>query len=188
MPGRAEQMTPGQAYEMGGSRWNVPLGVLTNKKALDMAFQQHVWEMQKQAATLASGEKIAGVRAETAKDVAGIRSGGVGGLSKSVAAKAYAKALDWAALNLDDNDPDWEDKVQQVYQQYLSITGGGASTLAAGGSPAATAPDESAKPAVTSGTPGRAPQASAAEYTALNKQTGQRMVWRNGAWIPWQPL
>lgn len=49
MPGRAtDRLSPENAYEMAPSRWNVPFKILSNKRALDQAFQQHTWYMQRQ--------------------------------------------------------------------------------------------------------------------------------------------
>ena len=62
MPGRANLMSPEQMYNMAPSRFGVPLKVLTNKKALDVAIMKHQWEMQKNAQELAAGQK----RQETA--------------------------------------------------------------------------------------------------------------------------
>lgn len=150
MAGRAQLMSPGQAYEMGGSRFGVPLKVLTNKKALDLAMQKHTWIMQEQAQTIAGGaekQHIAGQYGLKQQELQNERYG-KSSLEASVLAQAVKMAQDNA---IDMETPEGQQQFTNIYQTLLRQVKGepavqpGAENLAGGqppfNPPEITAPD-----------------------------------------------
>src|SRR3990167_2569910 len=124
MPGRANLATPGQMYEMGVSRWGVPLKVLTNKKALDVAFMKHTWEMQKSAQELSAGQK----KQETAGEY-GLKQQELQnkGYEKSAFNESIAKqAMDYVKANAIEIDtPEGQETYKKIYQFLLTQSKGG---------------------------------------------------------------
>lgn len=195
---------------MTPSRFGVPLRVLTNKKAADVAFQNHVWEMQKQAQALAGGEKQQHIAGQYRLKEQGMQNQV---LRKSgIEATTLAQAVQIAKnQGIDVETPEGQQSLGQIYQYLMKLQSGGgvdagASNLAAGGAgpSAAAAPGESSgfqlpgflgdwQKKVTGsrgvakvGTPGAkaAPSTAAKEITATNPTTGAKMVYRNGSWQP----
>ena len=208
MPSRARLSSPSEIGAMTSSRYGVPIAVLANKKALDVAFMKHTWEMQKQAAALASGEKKS--------EIAAGRSSGM--------SNVLTQAVKIAQDNLIDlNTPEGQMQFEQIYQTLLNqYTGGqaGASSLATGAPSQFTPPSSpGAQPGPQA--PGEPPwlragkaffppmspiggasriisnfrkageakkanqgqnQAKPGEPTATNPKTGERMVYRDGRW------
>jgi len=125
MPGRAQQMTPGQMYEMAPSKFGVPLKVLTNKKALDLAIMKHTWEMQRSSQELAGGERkqhIAGqygLKEQELRNKVSARS--------TIEANVLAQAVKMAQDNLIDMDtPEGQAQFRKIYQTLLNqVKGGG---------------------------------------------------------------
>ena len=134
MPGRAQLMTPGQAYEMGGSRFGVPLKVLTNKKALDLAMQKHIWTMQEKAQGLAGGmekQKLVGEQGLERQRLVNERYG-KSSLESSVLSQAVKLAQDQL---IDLNTPEGQAQFENIYRALLSQVKGvpqGAEDLAGG--------------------------------------------------------
>ena len=110
MPSRAQQMTPGQMYGLSGSRWRVPLKVLTNKRALDAAFMQHTWKLQSES------QKDKANR-EQRKDL-------------NVITQAVKLAQD---QGLDLNTYEGQQEFQTIYQVLLNQASGGESGAMMGG-------------------------------------------------------
>src|SRR3990167_4626810 len=118
MPERANQMSPTEAYNMAGSRWSVPFKVLSNKKALDQAFQQHAWNMQRDAAQ---------------------QSAGGGKRGSNLDYQVLTQAVELArSQTIDMQTPEGQQAFQQIYQALLNqATGGerGAMMMAGGEAP-----------------------------------------------------
>lgn len=136
MPGRANQMSAGDAYNMAGSRWSVPLKVLTNKKALDAALQQHTWTMQQKAQDLAGGNMQEHIRGQYRfiEQVLQNQAGSKSNLEYQVLTQAVKMATD---QRIDMQSPEGQQKFQQIYQALLNQATGGeqGAMLLAGGEP-----------------------------------------------------
>jgi hypothetical protein len=201
-------MSATDTYAMTPSRWGVPLKVLTNKKAADVAFQNHVWEMQKKAQDAASGA--------TQQHIAGQYRLKEQGMQNQVLRKSGIEATTLAQAvqiaknqGIDVETPEGQQSLGQIYRYLMKLQSGGgmdlgASDLAAGGAGPVAAPSEAGsfqlpgflgdwqKKATGSrgltkvGTPGAktAPSSAAKEITATNPTTGAKMAYRNGSWQP----
>lgn len=134
MPGRANQMSAGDAYNMAGSRWAVPLKVLTNKKALDMALQQHVWTMQQESLRAAGGDRQEHIRGQYRMKEQEIQNKAAG--KSNLEYQVLTQAVELAkSQGLDLESPDGQKQFQSIYQALLYEASGGksGSMLAAGG-------------------------------------------------------
>ena len=128
-------MTPGQAYEMGGSRFGVPLKVLTNKKALDLAIQKHIWTTQEQAQRLAGGmekQELVGKQRLEQQELQNERYG-KSSLESSVLSQAVRLVSNDPLFEL--NTPEGQAQFENIYRALLSQVRGtpqGAEELAGG--------------------------------------------------------
>src|SRR3990167_5918874 len=154
MPSRANLMTPGQMYEMTPSRFGVKLKVLTNKKALDVAFLKHTWEMQKSAQELSAGQK----KQETAGEY-GLKQQELQNkqYDKSAFNESIAKqAMDYVKANAIEIDtPEGQETYKQIYQFLLTQSKGG-QTSESGASDLATGQTPDSMPSIQEGTSGGA--------------------------------
>lgn len=127
MPGRANQMAPENAYQMAPSRWTVPFKVLSNKRALDQAFQQHVWNMQRQ--------QLMGqidIQKETAQNAAG--EGSISAIKPNY--NILNQAVEMAKnRGIQIETPEGQQQFQDIYQALLYQHSGGkqGALMAAGG-------------------------------------------------------
>src|SRR3990167_3930744 len=179
MPSRANLMTPGQMYEMTPSRFGVKLKVLTNKKALDVAFLKHTWEMQKSAQELSAGQK----KQETAGEY-GLKQQELQNkqYDKSAFNESIAKqAMDYVKANAIEIDtPEGQETYKQIYQFLLTQSKGGqtsesgASNLASGQTPDMTT-------GVQAGTnAGAIPSRPTASSKQLDPDTAKKILQRSG--------
>lgn len=130
MPGRAQQMSPTQAYDMTSTRFGVPLKILSNKKALDQAMQQHVWTMRQKAQETASGEKRAEITGKYSLERAKVMKGSEGGADTKIRESAQKQAMD--VINnqtvgknkVDLNTPEGVAKYNQLYQMFYNQLSG----------------------------------------------------------------
>lgn len=187
MPGRAQQMTPAQLFQMAPSRYNVPFKVLSNKRALDDAFRRHQWEMQRNAQTLASGErrqKIAGefgLKNREAINQSAQRTG----IEKTVLTQAVKLAQDNA---LDMNSPEGQEQFTQIYQALLNqATSGEEGALLAASGEVPSGIDETSLPEPVGpinplrALPGYADYGiDRGEGKKLDKNTAQRILQKAG--------
>ena len=154
MPSRANLMTPGQMYEMTPSRFGVPLKVLTNKKALDVAFMKHTWEMQKSAKEMASGEEKQRIAGRYGLAQQRLRNKGY---EKSAFNESIAKqAMDYVKANAIEIDtPEGQETYKKIYQFLLTQSKGG-QTSESGASDLATGQTPDSMPSIQEGTSGGA--------------------------------
>src|SRR3990167_8678024 len=119
MPSRANLMTPGQMYEMTPSRFGVPLKVLTNKKALDVAFMKHTWEMQKSAQELSAGQKKQETAGEYGLKQQELQNKSYHGsnIESNVLAQAVKLAQD---RRIDLNTPEGQAQFENIYKALLT--------------------------------------------------------------------
>jgi hypothetical protein len=200
-------MSPSQAYAMAGSRWGVPLKVLTNKRALDLAFQQHIWTMQQQNEQSASRErqqKIAGEYGLKEREM----------MNRGSELKPFDKAASYATEILSKSDlipgtQEYQSAWKNMFQTILAQMQGeqsGVLSLATGmpvGNPTGVPFDQNIQRppmmvnpfsqdwenSVMSKWAERRKQKNAPKdravssgATAYNPTTGERLIFRNGQW------
>lgn len=204
MPGRATgRMTPQDVYSMSTSRFDVPLQVLTNKKALDDAFRQHVWKKQSEKAGQASAErrtKMTGEYGLKRQELANIGRTGKGGdqtsRAASLATQIMAKSLDF-----DPGSPEyqqaWEETFRSILNQMTGETGDADSLATAGQAEAPLLGTAISAGTITGRAPvrermlkkretlkGRKRAQPGKTQTAVNPSTGERLEFRGGQWVP----
>lgn len=119
MPGRANLMSPAQMYDMAPSRWSTLSKILNNKKAMDAAFMKHQWEMQRQAADMAAGERrqhIAGQYGLKQQEMANDKNSR-SYMDEAMMNQAMKYALD---RRIDLNTPEGQQAFRNIYQTLLS--------------------------------------------------------------------
>ena len=189
------------------SRWGTIIKTLSNKKAIDMAFQKHQWEMEQEAQNLASGERREETRGYYDLEKEKERNSSDNTPEK----QAMAAAMQWARDQaLDLQTPEQQAQFQTAYNMFLhQFTGGnkGAMAAATGDIPTGDIPTEDVqqeKPGLisrgarflwNSSIPGRVTNAIRGGYKqsspsnvpdgtkAKNKETGEVLIRRNGKWV-----
>ena len=179
MPSRANLMTPEQMYEMTPSRFGVPLKVLTNKKALDVAFMKHTWEMQKSAKEMASGEekqRIAGRYGLAQQRLQNKR------YEQSAFNESIGKqAMDYVKANAIEIDtPEGQETYKKIYQFLLTQSKGG-QTSESGASDLATGQTPDMTTGIRAGTnSGIVPSRPMTSSKQLDPDTAKKLLQRSG--------
>lgn len=176
------------------SRWGAIVKTLSNKKAMDVAFLKHRWDMESQAQQLASGERQDDKRHKNAMELQDRKDE----VDNTPERQARSAAMQWARdQNLSLQTQEEQEQFQNAYNMFLYQFSGGKT----GAMAAATGEMPNEQPAGPSAVaawdprrmlPGFAhysdkkaattPMGSAQEKTATNPKTGERMILRNGKW------
>lgn len=184
------------------SRWGAIVKTLSNKKAMDVAFMKHRWEMENKAQELAGEERkqeIAGqyhLKSQSEKDK----------VDNTPEKQAAAAAMQWARdQNLLLQTPEEQQQFQTAYNMFLhQFTGGskGAMAAATGQMPEIAVEEPKQNPIASVGSflwnnslPGKvtnviragskqlSPNNVPEGTKARNKKTGEVLIRRNGKWV-----
>ncbi len=183
------------------SRWGAIIKTLSNKKAMDVAFLKHQWELESEAQTLASGERQDDKRYKNAMELQDRKDE----VDNTPEKQARAAAMQWARdQNLSLQTPEEQEQFKTAYNMFLyQFSGGkgGAMAAATGEIPSEDVQQE--KPGlisrgasflwnnslpgrVTNAIRGGSKQSSSGNVPdgtkARNKRTGETLIRRNGKW------
>jgi hypothetical protein len=176
------------------SRWGAIVKTLGNKKAMDVAFLKHQWDMESEAQQLASGDRQDDRRQKNAMELLNRREE----LDNTPDNQARNYAMKYVVnQGLDLESEEGQTAFQKVYQMFLhQFTGGKQGAMAAaagepqpqeptGPSPVAAWDPRRMLPGFAHYSDKQAattPMSSAKEKTATNPKTGEKLVLRNGKW------
>lgn len=182
------------------SRWGAILKTLSNKKAMDVAFLKHQWDMEQEAQQLAGGERLEQIRGQYRMREQQDKDK----IDNTPEKQAMAAAMQWARDQaLDLQTPEEQAQFQTAYNMFLhQFTGGSKGAMAAAtGEPP---PMEQQGPIPVGAWDPRRILPGFAHYpnggtnqmptgtnlgepgaklkTATNPKTGEKLVLRNGKW------